>query len=62
MASRIMRRKGYKIQQYKLTNMIVCEDRSPQKYKYDLKNDIPNFRENSEMLFTEELKKISKNL
>ena len=61
-ASRIMRRKGYKIQQYKLTNMIVCEDRSPQKYKYDLKNDIPNFRENSEMLFTEELKKISKNL
>lgn len=61
-ASRIMRRKGYKIQQYKLENLIVCEDRNPQKYKYDLKNDIPNFRENSEMLFTEELKKISKNL
>jgi len=52
---KILKRKGHRVQQYILNNVVVCEDRNIPKGTMSLKADIPNFREQSTEKFHTEL-------
>jgi len=59
---KLMHRANKNIQQYILNNMVVVEDRIPQKTNIGLRKDIPNFRENCNRYFLTELNKFKQKL
>lgn len=59
---KIMKAKKHDVQQYILKNMVVCESPSPVKNNPVLRSDIPNFRDESNKYFHNELNNFSKKL
>lgn len=59
---KIMRQKGYKVQQITLNNMIVCEDKNPRRTHTEFNEHNINFRVNCNNHFQTELIRFSRKL